>query len=554
MAPQTNRLSPHWPLAPRLLTALFCAFLMFGGACTCDDDDDPDDGKELDAGADVSDADVDEGDADVDVDVDETDTADADADEGDTDVGEPVEIPEGQSRIQLIHNAADPDAATVDVYLNGTLFLDDFEFRTTTPFVDVDAGEDQTIAVAPADSTSDADALASFSSVSLPEGERTLVVISGVLVTGDFTANPDGEDTGLSLYTFSDARERSSDPNFDQLVIFHGTTDQPAIDLVLPDGSDVLTDQVYGEFSDTYLALPPGVLAFDLNDSDSGDRIGSYQTPDLVGGRAYVVIASGFADSAQNSEAAFEVLLFPSRYGGNRSTGTPLEKAARLQLIHNAPDPDAASADLYLDEELTYPAVAFREATTFRTVAAGQDIELTVTPAGDAGSEVLTSTLNLGTGQSAVAVIGGLVTPGDFSANPDGEDTALRVFLRSDAREESADPTGVDLLFFHGVPDALSVAVVVDEDGTPTTLSESLTYGEFDGYVAVAAAAIEAQITPAADTSTALATFDLPLDTLAGQAVTVLASGLLAPPEDGESLAVLVVSADGTLTVLDPLE
>ena len=44
------------------------------------------------------------------------------------------------ARLQVIHNAADPIADEVDVYLNGTLALDNFAFRTATPFIDVPAG------------------------------------------------------------------------------------------------------------------------------------------------------------------------------------------------------------------------------------------------------------------------------------------------------------------------------------------------------------------------------------------------------------------------------
>ena len=38
------------------------------------------------------------------------------------------------ARLQVIHNAADPGAALVDLYVNGTLFQDDFAFRAATPF------------------------------------------------------------------------------------------------------------------------------------------------------------------------------------------------------------------------------------------------------------------------------------------------------------------------------------------------------------------------------------------------------------------------------------
>ena len=44
------------------------------------------------------------------------------------------------ARLQVIHNSADVAADQVDVYLNGTLLLDNFAFRTATPFIDAPAG------------------------------------------------------------------------------------------------------------------------------------------------------------------------------------------------------------------------------------------------------------------------------------------------------------------------------------------------------------------------------------------------------------------------------
>lgn len=41
--------------------------------------------------------------------------------------------------LQVVHNCADAAASTVDVYVNGDLFLDDLDFRTASAFVDVPA-------------------------------------------------------------------------------------------------------------------------------------------------------------------------------------------------------------------------------------------------------------------------------------------------------------------------------------------------------------------------------------------------------------------------------
>ena len=77
--------------------------------------------------------------------------------------GTVVEFPaSATARLQVIHNAADPAAAVVDVYLNGTLLLPDFAFRTATPFIDAPAGTLLNIGVAPGNSTSVSDTLKNF--------------------------------------------------------------------------------------------------------------------------------------------------------------------------------------------------------------------------------------------------------------------------------------------------------------------------------------------------------------------------------------------------------
>ncbi len=64
------------------------------------------------------------------------------------------------ARVQVIHNAADPAAASVDIYLmegsNELLKLDDFAFRAATPFVDAPAGVDLSVIIAAPTSTDNA--------------------------------------------------------------------------------------------------------------------------------------------------------------------------------------------------------------------------------------------------------------------------------------------------------------------------------------------------------------------------------------------------------------
>ena len=66
------------------------------------------------------------------------------------------------ARLQVIHNAADPGAVSVDIYLNGTLLLDNFEFRDATPYIDAPAGTPINIGVAGPNSMSAADTIKNF--------------------------------------------------------------------------------------------------------------------------------------------------------------------------------------------------------------------------------------------------------------------------------------------------------------------------------------------------------------------------------------------------------
>ncbi|HAR20100.1 MAG TPA: hypothetical protein DCR46_05520, partial [Cytophagales bacterium] len=52
------------------------------------------------------------------------------------------------ARVQVIHNSADTAASVVDVYANGILLIDDFDFRSAIPYTSLPAGIDIELAVA----------------------------------------------------------------------------------------------------------------------------------------------------------------------------------------------------------------------------------------------------------------------------------------------------------------------------------------------------------------------------------------------------------------------
>jgi len=132
-----------------------------------------------------------------------------------------------------------------------------------------------------------------------------------------------------------------------------------------------------------------------------------------------------------------------------------------------------------------------------------------------------------------------LIATGDGAAQP----IALVPFVNA---REAASGEGVDLLVFHGSPDAPAVDVVARG---VATLVPNFAYGAFAGYVSVPAGAYTLDIQPAGSGTTA-ASFLADLSGANGAALTVVASGYLAPAAGAPGFGLLAVFADGTTAML----
>src|ERR1700759_414421 len=80
------------------------------------------------------------------------------------------------ARVQLANNCPDVNMNAIDVYIDGTLALDDIVFRTATPFMDVPATMPFTLSIAPGTSTSVNDAFYTASLILQPND--TLIAIA----------------------------------------------------------------------------------------------------------------------------------------------------------------------------------------------------------------------------------------------------------------------------------------------------------------------------------------------------------------------------------------
>lgn len=211
------------------------------------------------------------------------------------------------AKLQVIHNAAAPIADTVDVYVGSTRLLNDFVFRTATPFVEVPGNTDLRIGIALANSTSVADTIAGLgTTVNLPAGGTYVAIANGVVPVNSFEANPTGKSIAFALYPYLTALEASPNATSVSFAIFHGATDAPAVD-VIANGAVTLADSlVYGEFNAaTYTTVPAAAYTVAIHPEGASDPLVKYNVDlSTLGGGAAVVLASGFLSPANEPAGA----------------------------------------------------------------------------------------------------------------------------------------------------------------------------------------------------------------------------------------------------------
>ena len=198
---------------------------------------------------------------------------------------------------QLIHNAADPALETVDVSLNGEQAVDNFSFRSATPFVEVPAAEGVDVLVTPGGSD---DTLAT-QTVTFNSDEAHTVVANGVANPDDFADNPDGEPIGFEFFVEPGADSTATSGNVDLRAV-HGATDAPTADID-QNGTTLLDNLTYSDVTPNYLSAPAEDTRLVVTPGGSETVVASFDAPlSTLDGNAATVLASGFLDPSANQD------------------------------------------------------------------------------------------------------------------------------------------------------------------------------------------------------------------------------------------------------------
>ena len=455
------------------------------------------------------------------------------------------------ARVQVIHNSADAAAATVDVYLTvapapSALLLDDFAFRSASPFIDAPAGIPLQIGVAPGNSASVNDTIANFN-LTLTANETYVVVANGIVSATGYSPAP-----AFGLDIFAGGQEAATTTGNTDVLVVHGSTDAPMVDVVeVGAGAGTIVDDAgYQDFAG-YLNLPTADYSLQIRDESGTSTVAQFDAPLstlMLNDSALVVVASGFLDPMANSMGeAFG--LFVALPSGGALIPLPVApiSTARVQVIHNCADAAAATVDVWLNDALLIDDFNFRDATPFIDAPAGTSFDITIAAptSTDTTNPVWRNSYTLTGGEKYILIADGIVSATGYSPAP-----AFDLSVHAGALEQSITGGNVAVLVHHGSTDAPMVDV--EEVSVPAgVIVDDISYPEFAGYLDLGTLNYTLAINASSNNQTVV-TYEAPLSSLnlSDNAIAVVASGFLDPTmnSNGEAFGLWVALASASAT------
>ncbi len=440
------------------------------------------------------------------------------------------------ARVQAIHNAPDPAAATVDLWINDMLIIDDFDYKAASPYIDAPAGTSFVLSICAPNSMDTTDAIFSKSFLLEENGTYTVVASGGLGESGT---------TAFDLRAYAGLEQASNQmANEISLNIIHGAYDAPVVDIYevqIPAG-ELVADLGFGEDIGSYVSLPAtdfdvqirtqeGIAAaeFDVNVTAFADS-------------AITVLATGFLDpdNAVGDEPFGLIAVFPN--GLVAELPSKMITPARLQVIHNSASTDAESVDIWLNDTPLLNDFMFRTASGFIDAPAGNyfDVSVALPNSTDTMNALFRQTFLLESSKTYIVIASGTIGSGIYTPN-----TPFTLEVIADARETSTTTGNVDVGVWHGSTDAPTVDVVETLAGAGTIVN-NISYGEFQGYLDLPAASFILDIRDETGSQT-VASYAADISGLQNMAITVLASGFLNPADnnDGPSFGLFVALPTG---------
>lgn len=302
----------------------------------------------------------------------------------------------GNAAVRIVHGAADAPAVAIDVGNDGSpeiASLDRFA-ETGADGVALPAGTALAIGIWQADPLTK---VTSFTTPALPEGEIFLIA------TGKLSELPRDEE-GFGLLAVGPSGTIGFIKQDPSLFVLHASPDAPAVDVKVG-GTDIelVGDVSFGELSPV-IQVAPAMYSLDVVVSQGGSLVSTVETPALMAGERYLVIASGFGSDPLKE---FQILPLQEMFG---ETMNPL-----VRVVHASPDAPAVDVGVYDGTTFTpvdpFSGLDFGESSDgVGTSLNPGGLTIGVTGTGTLTPVVASFDLNLTTGLKAFAVASGSLT------------------------------------------------------------------------------------------------------------------------------------------------
>lgn len=388
-------------------------------------------------------------------------------------------VPDPVAQLQIIHNSADLGINEVDIWINDKRYTSNFPFRTALPFTEVPAELPQTIHVLAKGSTSNANPLASLTATFVNQ-QHYILIIGGISSgTGYNPSLP------LTLFKKDEARTLAANSSQTDMLVFHGSTDAPTIDLFETGvGIGQLVDNLsYGNYNaGGYLVLNTADYIFEVRNQEGTNTLFTYSAPlSALGfhGKAVTLLASGFLTPQNNSNGPAFGLYVAKPEGGplfQLPVYTP-PSTAFVQFIHASADTSVASVDIWMNNDIIVDNFTYKRASPYLELPAGQSIRVSILPSKSTSSaNPLTFTdLTLTPGKRHILTFEGIHSTTGYSPL-----TPLALTLLENSRTVALNGSNVDILFHHSSTDAPEYYIYEFSTGL---IHPALGYGDYSPYI-----------------------------------------------------------------------
>ncbi|MBD3167754.1 DUF4397 domain-containing protein [bacterium] len=404
-----------------------------------------------------------------------------------------------------------PDAPDVDVYVNGTLTLEEVPYRAFSGYLSVPAGGVD-VEITPA---GDAGTTVIEESITLSADTYYTVTATGLL-----------DDNSLTATLYMD--EVMTDAEQAKVRFVHASPDAPEVNLALRDGDDLWSGVEFRE-DGGYIMVAGGTYDFDVNVSSSGAPALFVDDVELSGSTNYTVFAVGLAGGGDAPLDAIAVLDDPGMGNTVVDLNTSAPQYAQLRVAHLSPD--APNVDVYVAGNMVLENVPYTAVSAYLEVLADRETSVQVFATGTSEDPVIDASLTFEPDAAYTVAATGSLDGGSFGPNVIMDDLAI-------------DEENARVRFLHASPDAPAVDITL-ADGS--ILFDDYAFNATGGFATVGSGSYDLQVRPADGSDIVTGFPDVGLE--AGTVYTVAATGFLG---DGTLGAIAVVDApgDGSTTVV----